>query len=379
MDLWQGRGPRVTGFRLELIDGAASAEARWLEVAGRVRATSFLGWIWASAWLSVTGAQPHLLEGLKRNETVALAFIGGGTPNGGTIALNETGDPDLDVGYIEYNGLLSILPAAAQADALLSFLIAARRSGPLRGWHTLRLSGVPAVWEERCRAAGLWVECRNAQSTYVVDLAALRAAGQDVLSTLNANTRQQIRRAMRLYGEVGPLAVTRVEPGPATEAALAELIKLHQARWESGGKPGAFAAPKFETFVRALIARGQGTGEVEILRMSAGSRTLGLLLNLVSAGRVYNYLSGLVHETDNRLKPGLVSHVLAMEHHRARGADSYDLLAGDARYKASLAKPHEKLVWLTVRPPTAANAVREAMRFGRRAAGRALRMVSGSR
>jgi len=49
-----------------------------------------------------------------------------------------------------------------------------------------------------------------------------------------------------------------------------------------------------------------------------------------------NYQTGLVLETDARLKPGLVCHALAIEHARAAGADTYDFLAGAQRYKTTL-------------------------------------------
>ncbi|MBL8698759.1 MAG: GNAT family N-acetyltransferase [Alphaproteobacteria bacterium] len=369
----------MTTFRLEPAADAAATEARWRALEDRLAPPFFLTWPWMSAWLGVTGVRPQLLVGRADDSDVALGFIGGGPAADGTIALNETGVAAREVGYIEYNGLLSGLAPESLADGVLACLLGARSAGPLRGWRALALSGVPVAWSERCRAAGLVVELRAEQRCYAVDLDALRRSGSDVLSTLSANARQQLRRARRLYEAEGALAVTRVAPGSATDEALAELIALHQARWIADGRPGAFAAPLFEPFVRQLIARSRPGGpHVEILRIAAGSRTIGLLLNLVAHGRIANYLSGFVAEDDNRRKPGLVSHLAAIDHHLAAGAACYDLLAGDARYKETLATPHATLVWLTVRPRTVSTAIGALGRIARRAGGRALRMVSRS-
>jgi CelD/BcsL family acetyltransferase involved in cellulose biosynthesis len=228
----------------------------------------------------------------------------------------------------------------------------ARAGGPIAGWDELRLSGVSPLWATSFAAAGAWVSVRSEQRSFSVDLQALRVAGRDALSAMNANTRQQIRRARRLYGERGCVAIASVEGEPARRAALAELVTLHQARWQARGAAGSFASPVFRRLVEELVEHGGPAGDVEILRATAGDRTIGVLLNLLSEGEAANYLGAFRPEDDNRLKPGLVTHALAIEHHLARGSRVYDLLAGDARYKASLAAPRDDMIWLSIRPPT---------------------------
>jgi CelD/BcsL family acetyltransferase involved in cellulose biosynthesis len=65
-------------------------------------------------------------------------------------------------------------------------------------------------------------------------------------------------------------------------------------------------------------------------------------------GHVYSYQSGFHYERDNRLKPGLVSHRLAIEHSLSAGDAVYDFLGGDDRYKRSLATHGGQLFWLTL-------------------------------
>jgi hypothetical protein len=68
----------------------------------------------------------------------------------------------------------------------------------------------------------------------------------------------------------------------------------------------------------------------------AGEQTIGVLYNFVHDGLVLNYQSGFLYESDNRLKPGLVSLVLSVEDAIARGERGYDFMAGAAGHKNRL-------------------------------------------
>jgi CelD/BcsL family acetyltransferase involved in cellulose biosynthesis len=75
---------------------------------------------------------------------------------------------------------------------------------------------------------------------------------------------------------------------------------------------------------------------------------VGYLYNFVLGGRVSNYQTAFAYETNSHLKPGLVSHTLAIEHAYANGSDVYDFLMGEHRYKRSMAKNSESMVWLSL-------------------------------
>jgi CelD/BcsL family acetyltransferase involved in cellulose biosynthesis len=166
------------------------------------------------------------------------------------------------------------------------------------------------------------------------------------LARLSRNTREQIRRSWRIYGEQGPLAVEAAADLPEALAMLDELAQLHQDSWTARGKPGAFASKRFTAFHRDLIRRVFPKGGVQLLRIRAGSAVIGLLYNFVHARRVYSYQSGLRFSDDNRLKPGLVAHVAAIRYCREAGLLEYDFLAGEDRYKHSLSTDARMLTWL---------------------------------
>lgn len=345
---------RPERFIIEPVPTLAALGMRWQALESRAPSRFFLGWRWISAWLAATGAEPLLLAGRRGDEDVALALVGRarGLLGARVVALNETGVAENDVGYVEYNGLLGCAVNRDAIDAAARFLMDQRAAGPIVGWDELRLSGVRPEWAESFARCGARVALRARQHSYAVDLERLRSEGRDALAAMNANTRQQIRRARRLYDAAGGLELRRIDEAAAQLEAIDELAALHQARWVARGQPGAFASPVFGRLVRRLILGTDGAGGVEILRISAGARTIGMLLNLVHDGEAANYIAAFVRETDNRLKPGLVSHALAIEHHLARGSRVYDLLAGSARYKESLATRREEMVWLSVRPDT---------------------------
>jgi len=60
------------------------------------------------------------------------------------------------------------------------------------------------------------------------------------------------------------------------------------------------------------------------------------------------YQSGLAMPEHAHEKPGYLCHARAIEHSARAGHAIYDLLGGDARYKANLATDSTRLVWLRV-------------------------------
>jgi CelD/BcsL family acetyltransferase involved in cellulose biosynthesis len=199
-----------------------------------------------------------------------------------------------------------------------------------------------------------------------VELAPLRAAGTSYLDSLSANTRQQIRRSIRLYERRGPLTATRARDAHEALAFLDELKILHQRYWTGRGEPGGFAYPFFERFQRRLIATSLADGALELVRIACGPAAIGYVYNLVHAGRVMAYQTGIDYEDDAKLKPGLVSHALCIQMHLDEGAEVYDFMAGAARYKASMATRGPDMVYCVLERPTLPLRLEQALRGLRR-------------
>jgi CelD/BcsL family acetyltransferase involved in cellulose biosynthesis len=98
-----------------------------------------------------------------------------------------------------------------------------------------------------------------------------------------------------------------------------------------------------------------------VLNVTAGDTVIGVLLNFVHRGHVYAYQNGFTYSDDSRLKPGLVSHALAVVHYRQQGCSAYHFMAGDGRYKTSLGLETEELSWLHVRDNSPASRIENAL------------------
>ncbi len=350
---------RRIAFAVEPFADLDSLERAWRDLEARADCSFFLSWRWIGCWLRETGLHPAVVAGRLDGRVVSLALFVTRRMwrhrwlHANTIFLHETGDPALDINFIEYNGILvdRSLDAAA-IESCLAFLIGTPVvGGASAAWDELYLGGVPIDYVERLERCGLTLRIVAQKPSAVIDFAALRARQRGYLDELSANTRYQIRRSLRLYEKRGPLRLDIAGDATQALAFLDGLKILHQRHWEPRGKGGAFSYPFLERFHRSLIADCLPDGNVELLRISAGEALIGYLYNFIWRGWVGTYLSGFVYEDDARLKPGLVSYYLCAERHLANGMRVQDFLAGDDRYKTSLGRPGPDMIWLALQRP----------------------------
>lgn len=325
--------PFHTEIRLvESIEGLASD---WQSLEARSDPSFFNSWYWIGSWLDCLEQPITVLAVYRDRQIVGLACLTTKTVRWRHLLerraayINTTGAETQDVISIEYNDILAdrrwadeIRRAAFRAlrDAFdivvwRGAVASAQDRLQARRWLSRRLTEAPSAW---------------------IDLKAIRASGQPYLNHLSANTRQQIKRSMRLYEARGGLRLERARAFDEALQFFHEAGQLHQERWTARGKPGAFAFPFYLEMHKRVIAAALPTGAVELVRVTAGGRPVGYLYNFVYRGRVAFYLGGMRYEDDNRLKPGLVTHSLCIQAHLAGTAEVYDFMAGENRYKMSL-------------------------------------------
>ena len=254
--------------------------------------------------------------------------------------------------FVEHNGLLADRAHAPAVWAAVLGLLTGRG-----GWDQVRLAGLAAPCRRLCleaaRAQGRDVVVQHHRRSAHLDLAALRRSGRELADGLSRNTRHQLARAHRLYGASGAVTLRSAESVEEALAMLDRLKALHQTSWRRRGQPGCFAAPWFESFHRDLIRARFSSGEIQLLAAAAGDRPIGYLYNFAHGDRVYAYQSGFDYVADGRLKPGLVTHALAIEQATRAGFATYDFMAGENRLKASFASHWTEMVWLAVQGPSA--------------------------
>ncbi len=346
--------PRPRPWQLDIaIEPAPPAtvlEPEWRALVERSAASVFLSWPWIATWFERRREPVHLARIAHRGTTVGLALLverrGRWWPVSRALHLHATGDPDADRIAIEYNDVLAARGYEVAARVTLLDRLLRGRARPRA--RAVVLPMVDPAFEVAASAAGLRCRRRAQSRCAIVDLEAIRLWGQGYLQQLSPGTRAQIRRSARLYGARGALRIEAAADPTRALDWLEQLAALHEARFRAKGRRGAFGVPGFAAFHRALLARALPEGTAEILRVTAGQEPIGYLYVLLWRGWVGYYTSGFVYGEDNRLKPGLVCHWLAIERYLSAGARIYDFMAGESRYKASLAEPGPELVDLVV-------------------------------
>jgi CelD/BcsL family acetyltransferase involved in cellulose biosynthesis len=324
---------------------------RWRELEELVALpTPFLSETWVRTWLEVYGPrlQPDVLVFHGDSGIVGCCLLTRREAPWSEARLrrlhvNTAGEDEADEVCVEYNEL-PYVPGweTAIAGAFRRYLCGQRWDElHLEGWQPSPMrDALACVFEDLSQS---W----DRRASPFVALEQLRREALTYDASLSANTRQQLRRSRRLYEQQGPLRI--VLPGTVDEAlaALERLAALHQTHWRSRGEPGAFASELFLRFHRVLVARLFPNG-VQLVEVLAGQKAVGLIYSLTHGQRAFFYQSGLSYDADNRLKPGLVTLAAAVEQALSRGFEEFDLLAGESRYKWSLASQSRELAWIRI-------------------------------
>lgn len=344
--------------------GIKDLERLWIDLQARSAHSFFQSWSWIGGWLATLPpeCQLQLLKIETEGRLVGAALLGqhrlvrGKVISSRGLFLQETGNPACDSIFVEHNGLLAERGLTQDVWwAVLDFL--SRRNS---SWDEFFVSGIDIhdplaelVRDGWSTADMHWKTLRETPCHFV-DLESIRKAGQDYLTTLSGNTRSQIRRAMKIYAEGqedtgGTLVLD--EPRNLHEALqfFDEMKEAHTAYWQRQGEPGSFTSHFSDQLHRHIIAVAFPRGEIQLLRIRAGDHPLGWLYNFVHQGRVLNYQSGFVYSDNPKLKPGLISHTLAIQHNLELDHKVYDFLAGDSQYKRMLSNSASGMQWLVLR------------------------------
>jgi hypothetical protein len=331
--------------------------ALWRDLERRAEGSFFLSWHWIGAWLDCLPPEwPVWLFSLRESsgQVCALALL---VPRSlrrfGLVParqwlLHEAGIPALDRITIEDNGILT--ERAGGAALVRRSLDALLRQTPAR--EEIFCAGLGPAAADIARQAieeqGGLARLSKESLRFLADLDDL-GDGAAYLSRLGRNTRQAIRRAIRLYeGRDGPLRFALARDLGEALDYLERLKRLHQVYWQGRGQPGAFASRDFEAFHHRLIRSAFPEGAIQLCRITAGEREIGYLYNFLWRQRLYSYQSGFLYDEDGRFKPGLVSHYMAVENAIRNGISVYDFLAGDNQQKRSLSTRSERMVWINL-------------------------------
>jgi len=195
-------------------------------------------------------------------------------------------------------------------------------------------------------------------------LADLRGSWDDYLYRLSSKHRKNIRYCLRDTAAAGAtleLATTADHP-----EFFADLIDLHQKRWQARAKPGCFAAPRFTEFHRTLAQVWIPTGQAVLARLRCAGEVQAVIYGFAHGSKFDAYQSGVTTARAGPLRsPGVSAHLLLMQKLVERGIERYDLLRGTSDYKNCLATTHIPMVRLQAwRPTVRAGIFRSCLHLG---------------
>ncbi|MCP4748543.1 MAG: GNAT family N-acetyltransferase [Desulfobacteraceae bacterium] len=310
----------------------------WEELKSSNNFSYFFSWTWIEQWILSLPRKIDIkfVVFFHESKPVAAYFIGSNNcyrycmiKSNGRF-LNATGRNDYDL-CLEYNMILTKDPNLITFAQVVNSL-----QGKWNEFVMLFLDGskFPGNTIENIDVAHR-LSIEKIDSPYV-RLDSIRKNNGDFLALLSKNNRYQIRRSLKLYKKRGEIILEEANDQQSAMEIYEELCHLHNQVWRARNKKGAFESEYFYNFHKQLITKGMEKKEIQLLRISVGGETIGCLYSFLYNNNVYFYQSGIKYEQDNKLKPGLVCHMMAIEKNAKKGYLIYDFLAEPARYKKCL-------------------------------------------
>ncbi|MGO4712007.1 GNAT family N-acetyltransferase [Bradyrhizobium sp. 2TAF24] len=160
------------------------------------------------------------------------------------------------------------------------------------------------------------------------------------LDTLSANTRQKIRRLLKLVDCGDAYHITHTTAA-TVQNDLRTLLKFWEARWRSRKGDSVEALVRSNFF---MLLRSFERGLLHLPVLWHGDRPLAALATLMDARKraFLFYITGR-DETFDGPPPGLILHGHSIRHAIANGFTRYDFLRGNERYKYSFGVSEERL------------------------------------
>lgn len=337
----------------------------WTEANFVDNSSYFLSWGWIENWLTSLPADIPLQLAVAFEKDVPLFafFIGKNKVvrkkifKSQALFLNATGFKEYDFPlWIEYNSIRRSTQTRVSLTDIVTLLP--------DGWDEMFLPGLdgesfPGNCLDQVDSSsqvrtndplyGLLVE--SDLPSYYINLNLVREKHGDYVSLLNSNTRSQIRRSYRGYETKGQIDLEEAGSIEGAMEIFNEMFELHRNAYKRMNRRSNFTTKYSEEFHTRLIKKRFHEGELQLLRITCGNEAIGCLYNFVYKGRVFFYQSGLNFHSDKRLKPGLICHTEAIKHNADLNHLCYDFLAGDERYKASLATHKRRLIWARIQKP----------------------------
>jgi CelD/BcsL family acetyltransferase involved in cellulose biosynthesis len=357
---------QITGLQVDISDDVAdwdALEPEWGELfEASPTASPPLRWEWLRQWWRVYGpvygGRGLRIVTVRRGVRLIGALplylrIGHRSPFGAhRLSFLSTGESRSEATVPDY---LDLLHAPGEARACLDAILPALLDPAVGRWDILDLGdideGSPLLaWRDQApRDVRVVVIPRG-----TCPVADLSGGFEAYLGRLSASGRKQARRMLRAIESTGIRFEVASTPADAAQF-FDQLVRLHQARWNSSGRPGCFSAHRFTEFHRTLAELWVPTGKGVLARLARDGEPLAVHYGFINGTKYDQYQSGWDPNVDLRaagLKSlGIAAHLALMRYLADRGIRGHDFLRGSSEYKDQWSTTCNSLVRLRlVRP-----------------------------
>jgi CelD/BcsL family acetyltransferase involved in cellulose biosynthesis len=200
-------------------------------------------------------------------------------------------------------------------------------------WDVLNLSSMPSNSSNLAplQAGG---EPWQAEETFICPVINLPLAWETLFKSFGKSKRKHQRRYRRRLDEVFPdrWGWQMIKNPAELDHILDEMIRLHQAKWQSLGEPGGFATPDIITFHHTIAHRFLEKGWLWLYCLRIEEQLAAIEYAYQYRGRVYSLASGLNPDFTD-FSPGQVLTEMMIRQAVEAGLQEYDFLRGDEPYK----------------------------------------------
>jgi len=328
--------------------------------------TVFLTHAWLRCWLQelAPDAQLHLLTAWDGQQLVGALPLCGRPDDGRGRRWGFMGSGTLTPNHLD---VIALPAVRAQVTEQFLRMLAEVRSQ----YDVLEFDKLP----EDTETAGL-VESAFADHALAVarETAAicpysdLPSSMEAYMATRSHRVRRRVKQKYRRLGECcGPITFTLAQTPDEALEALSELIRLHQARWEARGYPGAFADPAVVRFHEALVVAALHDGYARLHTLRERTRTVAVAYDFRVGHSMQAYLDSFDPDF-YELSPGVLIRYCVIENAIESGATRFDYLEGDEPHKADWCDERREDLRVTVFSRTPAGALARARSLAQTAA-----------
>jgi CelD/BcsL family acetyltransferase involved in cellulose biosynthesis len=259
--------------------------------------------------------------------------------------------------YVKTSEYLDIITRrgyeATVAESVVSFL------KDSSDWDRLSLQDVPVqstMLPNLMCALGEHTQIEPANRSYVIDTTASWESFVDGLSSSARNN--VLRRTRRLFNS-HKCKLKRVDSADQLEQAMSDLIRLHQARWQSRGEPGTFALPNVEEFLKEAMRSSLADGRLGLTTLEIDGSVAAARLDFIDNHIAHGFQAGYDPRNENQGLGSVMNGLCIRAHIQDAEINQYDFMGGSSTYKESWTKSYNETVNLLLdRPGTRSAAYR---------------------